>query len=241
MFSFYCNQCFCQRKLNPSLELNVSRCGHILCKNCVQEICCVCSRPFNGIPINNKMPQTMAQYFANPFKQYQNFLKVTKFHYEQEQRLVQHMCESIESEQKKTLQERQKYLQLQEILKMEAHKERQKINKMREYIAFHERRLEQVQYMTPSLRVQPRPRYPAKKNIMEKLAPPSSDSMMIQQLSTNVFYPRSPTVSANNSSITTEGTEPPQPVARKQRTPPPLLPVSQHKLLQQQFSFNSID
>lgn len=248
MFPFHCNQCF-RRSKTESLDLSMSRCGHILCSDCMQPNCCICGRPYERVPINKDMPQSMAEYFSDPIKQYQHYRKVVKFQHEQERRLVQHLCQTTEEGIKKAREEQQAYAKIQEALKRDMEREREKIRKLKEYIKYHESRFIQTGYMAPPIIDQPRPRYPPRSHSMDNIATTSeSRNRYIGPIMQHISRPLPPHVSSpsltsshstNSSSLKLP--EPPKPIAKKQRNPPPLLPCSQHKLFKQQFSFSSMD
>ena len=244
MFPLHCNQCYHRRKYDSALELFVSRCGHIFCKECVRENCCLCKRPFKPIAINKDMPQSMAEYFTSPLKLCQRVKKVMHFQYEQEHRWVEYICRKNEEEETEVANEMQAYGKLDESLICKIKSEREKIRKLRDYIDYHDRRLEQARYMVPPITLQPRPRHPSRAHSVEQLLLRRANANMMnrfsQPLRPNIIYPHSPTISANSSSITAESTTAPKPiVTKKQRAPPQLLPLSDHQLLNLQFSSNS--
>ncbi|XP_037818981.1 RING finger protein narya-like [Lucilia sericata] len=247
MFPLYCNQCFRRQKYEISLQLFVSRCGHIICNNCAQENCCICGRPFKAVAINKEMPQSMAGYFSSPMSQYQHFKKTLKFHHEQQQRLVMHMCRTIAEEDKKTKSELEALGKVDDSIMLQIEHERERIRKLREYIEYHERRLEQARYMSPPISSQPRTRYQPRVLGMEAAMPKTSNKNVAKRFSQtirpNLVFPQSPTISDtnNSSSVTTEETNVVKPITKKQRTPPALLPLSQHKLSDTEFSFNLLD
>ncbi|XP_065361823.1 RING finger protein nenya-like [Calliphora vicina] len=244
MFHFYCNHCFRRRKFETSMQLFISRCGHILCNDCVQDNCCICKRPFTAVAVNKEMPRSMAEYFVSPMKQYQDYQKKMKFHYVQERRLVEHLCRSNAEENKRVESEIQGYTKLDDSIVRHIAHERERIRKLREYIAYYNRRFEHANYMTPPITSQPRPRYPSRRSSTENISSnlPNTNIRFTQPIRPNLVLPNSPTISDNNSSsITTEGTTMVNKVSKRQRTPPPLVPFSQHKLLNPQFSFNSLN
>lgn len=243
MFPFYCNKCFRRRKYDISLELFVSRCGHILCRDCLNENCGICSRPFSPVAINKDMPTSMAEYFSSPMKQYQHYKKVMKFHHEQEKRLVDHLCKSNAEENKKLDNELKGYAKLNDTIKKKIEHERERIRKLREYTSYYDRRFEQARYMTPPIVSQPRPRFMPRSQSDDNgkvLGGSSVPKRFTTPIRPNIVFPKSPTLSCDNSSsVPTERSPVANAVSKKARTPPALIPFTQQKILNPHFSFDS--
>lgn len=186
--------------------------------------------------IQKQMPQSMKEYFEDPLKRYRHFQKVMKFHYEQERQLVTHLCATNELQLKKVQDEIQGLHKLQQNLNERVARERERVRKLKEYIAYHERRLEQARYMTPpATSPQPRLRYPPRNKTGASNASVKSSATSpvncMPQLTQSVrahYAPRSPTLS-NKTSSGSEVTLSQTSTKKKSRTPPPLLPCSEYQ------------
>lgn len=231
MFPLHCNKCFCTRKLEPKRLFNISRCGHIICQQCLQSKCRICSKSYNAIPIQKEMPASMLEYFDDPIKSYRHYQKVAKFHYDQERSLGIHLYRTNEAAIQKVTAELQAFNKLHVKLTQTKEKERERIRKLKEYIAYFERRLEQSRYVKPPVAAQPRYRYPSRhKNTQDSSGVmPVVDCMpqLTQTARSHYAPPRSPTLSNNNSSGSEKTLS--EASRRMLRTPPPLLPFSEYK------------
>uniref|UniRef100_A0A1I8PI76 RING-type domain-containing protein n=1 Tax=Stomoxys calcitrans TaxID=35570 RepID=A0A1I8PI76_STOCA len=235
MFPLHCNKCFCRQKFETNRLFHISRCGHVICKECLQSTCPLCSKPYNGIAIQKDMPVSMQEYFEDPIKRYLHYQKVMRFHYEQERMLVIHWTNENNTVMKRLEQEIQAYNKLQKTLEERVECERTRVRKLKEYIAYHERRMEQARYMTPPITAQPRFRYPPRSkssdgsggNAMD-VAPANCIPQLTQTIRAHYAPPRSPTLSNNNSS-TCEVIAPREMLPKlKSRTPPPMMPRTEH-------------
>ncbi|XP_037885050.1 RING finger protein narya-like [Glossina fuscipes] len=142
---FSCNKCFGKDE-EGTLQLHLSRCGHIICQNCLGSNCAVCSRPVKSLPISAKMPREVAEYFIDPLKYYQKFKQIAKFHREQQRLYAQHYIEVQKTEYKKLDEEMQGFSKLEQCLQSDLKAEREKVRKCKEQLACFERRLENGYY-----------------------------------------------------------------------------------------------
>ncbi|XP_075170523.1 RING finger protein narya-like [Haematobia irritans] len=235
MFPLHCNSCFCRQKFEPNRKFHVSRCGHIICKECLQPNCPLCSKPYNAIEIRKDMPPAMVQYFDDPIKHYRHYQNIMKFHYEQEAMLTDHMTTSQDAQIKKLEGELKAFARIQKTLDDKLEQERNRIRKLKEYIAYHERRMEMAPPTTPSITAQPKFRYPSSRHKTSSDEGKSKSRecldfmpQLTQTIRAHYAPPRSPTLSNPNSSES-EKTIGHSSLNKMRSQPSPLPPMTEHK------------
>ncbi|XP_061388966.1 RING finger protein narya-like [Musca vetustissima] len=178
------------------------------------------------------MPPSMSEYFEDPIKAYRRYQKIVKFHFDQERSIGIHLYRSNEAAIRKLTAELQGFNELKRKLIQTKEKERERIRKLKEYVAYHERRQEQPKYMKPPVAVHPKYRYAASKahsNISDTSTDISVDCTpkLTQTIRAHYAPPRTPTLSNDNSSESEKLSS--QTSSRRLRVPPPLLPCSPYK------------
>lgn len=216
MFPHFCNHCFRECKYYKTLKLHVSRCGHVLCTDCVRPSCRICSRPMESVPLNNQMPNGMADYFADPLKHYRHFQKIYKFHNEQEKLYVQHFCQHFEENTKRLQKHLQGFMKMHGALTAELANEQERIEKCQAYLSYYERKSSNdsnaMQMAVP--RPQPRLRYPPSRTLYPDVNQ-RNDNPRSSSSSSNFLFgdmklqmitppPRTPSISTTNGGSTSD-------------------------------------
>nr|XP_016939994.2 RING finger protein nenya [Drosophila suzukii] len=142
MFRVHCNQCFRRRDLEPSVIFHMTRCQHVFCNSCFNELsaenkCIICKRELKAVPISREMPRTVGNYFEDPLRFLELYRKVSKF--QNEQRTFDNLgfYRRMQKHEKHKLQ-LEGYCKLEAQLNQKIQKEKKCIEDMRTYIKYYE-------------------------------------------------------------------------------------------------------
>ncbi|KAH8345102.1 RING finger protein nenya-like [Drosophila kikkawai] len=145
MFRLHCNKCYHLRSQEPTLALNLTRCHHIICANCLERSsledpkkCPLCSQPLQTIPIDRNMPSGMAQYFEDPTRFLKLYQKISKFQGDQRTSDNVGFWQQMERQRDLELQ-LQGYNKIEMQLNQQIEREKKRIEEMRKYIEYYEK------------------------------------------------------------------------------------------------------
>ncbi|EDW74984.1 uncharacterized protein Dwil_GK19085 [Drosophila willistoni] len=144
MFRLHCNKCGQLKASEPNRPFYITRCQHIACGVCLaaqKTLCPICQRPFQGTEINASLPSPVASYFQDPHHLLELWKRISKFQHEQVASDNLHFWHR-QQKAKDVKRDLEGLTKLSATLSSKNEREKQKINKIRDYINHYERALE---------------------------------------------------------------------------------------------------
>ncbi|XP_068145385.1 RING finger protein narya-like isoform X2 [Drosophila tropicalis] len=144
MFRVHCNKCGQLKASEPNRSFYITRCQHIACSVCLaaqKALCPICQRSFQGTEINANLPSPVASYFQDPQHLLDLWKRISKFQHEQVASDNLHFWHR-QQKAKDVKRDLEGLTKLSVTLSNKNEREKQKINKIRDYISHYERALE---------------------------------------------------------------------------------------------------